>query len=410
MNADWNKIINKPNIITDSSSFATLSILNSQLSILSDTYLTKTSVISSDSVVGLTANLTNLTNNKADSIHQHLISNITDSIPFSRITGAPASIDTTIIENRITNLESDSIAKANRAQNTENRVQSLESDSSFKTLQLSNINSQLSTLSDSHIKNYQSDTKTGDLTVGDTVFAQFFVGNGKMLTGVLKLTDVISADSISGGTITGNVTINTNKPITTTDTITATNFVGDGSGLNNISSLKLFEQIINLPSRTWNLNSYTSTEELISQNINLGTYPIIILKIELSGQFNIDANGYDASLLPSFNPYAVAHIEIDSMTLIHQNNSYANVSSLIIEKGDLGGGSNRKGIYSYNSASNNPTSEIKSFSYPMFSSIILSNSIFYLRYAYSITGGIGHNVNMSINDVKVKLTYIKTNY
>ncbi|MBP7653482.1 hypothetical protein KA977_08670, partial [Candidatus Dependentiae bacterium] len=61
---------------------------------MSDTYLTKTSVISSDSVVGLTANLTNLTNNKADSNHQHLISNITDSIPFSRITGAPAGIDT----------------------------------------------------------------------------------------------------------------------------------------------------------------------------------------------------------------------------------------------------------------------------------------------------------------------------
>ncbi len=106
-----------------------------------------------------------------------------------------------------------------------------------------------------------------------------------MLTGVLKLTDVISADSISGGAISGNVTINTNKPITTTDTlaaksvtaetITATKFIGDGSGLSN-TILNLNSITMAIPNINASPNGASNTRT-ITFNLGSGNYLIYYL-------------------------------------------------------------------------------------------------------------------------------------
>jgi len=330
MNADWTKIINKPTIVTDSSqfvtrsslvtdtaewskvngrptnlsafandsNFATLSIVNSQLSIKSDsphTHLisnitdsipysrltgtpnipdTAPYLLKSDTVNFITTSTLNTQlANKSDSPHSHLVINITDSIPYSRISGHPSIPDTapyllktdSVVITKISQLQNDSnfidSSYVNNRMGDTNiflkKTDSIFSDSIanltitdsdiFDTANISptKIRGRARTYSDSISA---TDISTGTLgnsvtintnhsiTTSDTVYAQFFVGNGKMLTGVLKLTDVISADSISGGTLTGNITINTNKPITTTDNITANKFYGDGSGLTNIPS------------------------------------------------------------------------------------------------------------------------------------------------------------------------------
>lgn len=146
-----------------------------------------------------------------------------------------------------------------------------------------------------------------------------------MLTGVLKVTDIISGDSISGGTITGNVTINTNKPITTTDTVTAAKFIGDGSGLTNLlcssgfidtsmfrlktdyisgdsitggTTLKFHTKEVTFPDRlNWSFNWYDGTgsrtqTEYKSQYIDFGFDAVIILSVSLSAELAVNGSIY----------------------------------------------------------------------------------------------------------------------
>jgi len=88
MTADWSKIINKPaNIVTDSSGFITTSTFTNQLA------------------------------NKSDSPHQHIISNISDSIPYIRLSGTPIIPDTSpyllkadsIVITKLSQLQNDSV-------------------------------------------------------------------------------------------------------------------------------------------------------------------------------------------------------------------------------------------------------------------------------------------------------------
>jgi len=79
-------------------------------------------------------------------------------------------------------------------------------------------------------------TLTGNVTTSGNITASKFYGDGSSLTGItsssvdtsnfLQKTDSIAADSISAGTISGNMTVS--------GSLSATSFSGDGSGLTNV--------------------------------------------------------------------------------------------------------------------------------------------------------------------------------
>nr|MBP7654630.1 hypothetical protein [Candidatus Dependentiae bacterium] len=99
MTADWLKVLNKPinlSSFVNDSGFITSAGAGISQDSGDNRYIRKTDIISSDSVSGLTSSLTNLTNNKADSVHQHGISHISDSIPYVRLSGTPYIPDTSL--------------------------------------------------------------------------------------------------------------------------------------------------------------------------------------------------------------------------------------------------------------------------------------------------------------------------
>ncbi|MBP7653745.1 hypothetical protein KA977_10000, partial [Candidatus Dependentiae bacterium] len=217
MNADWTKIINKPaGIITDSSTFATTiqlaakadsSFVIAQLTLKTDTaYVLSMLALKADSSA-LAA--------KADTSHIHTVSNISDSIPWIRISGTPAELDTTTFalkseigmntsaaDVRYLSISADTLyADWSKINGKPTNLSAFINDSSFLTDSTANF-----------VRKNIEDTMTANLNVTGTVKATSFQGDGSLLTGIIINDTKWTESGTNMYRLNGNVGIGTISP------------------------------------------------------------------------------------------------------------------------------------------------------------------------------------------------------